>query len=56
MSDAESEMRAIATRAADHEAKRQAALQRRDHQAAREHETELSRLHIRYCNLQRQVA
>lgn len=56
MTDREAEMRSLCTRAADHEARRQAALQRGDWQAVQEHETELSRLWSRYCDLERQVA
>jgi hypothetical protein len=46
------ERQAILTRAACVEAQRQAALQANDWQAVREFETELSRLHSRYRDLE----
>lgn len=54
MSDREAELAAIATRAGIAEAARQAAEHRGDWQAVREHELELSRLHSRACDLERQ--
>lgn len=48
------ELAALRTRAAVAEAARQAAEHRRDWQAVREHEQELSRLHSRACDLERQ--
>jgi hypothetical protein len=54
MSDTESEMRAILTRAATVEAQRQAAAQRGEDHAAREYELELSRLWARHADLERQ--
>ena len=56
MTDREAELAALLTRAADMEARRQAAVLRGDYQAAREYELELSRLHSRACDLKRQVA
>jgi len=52
----EAEMQALTTRAAEKEMELQAALQQQDWQAVREHEIELSRLHARFCELERQVA
>jgi hypothetical protein len=46
----------LTTRAAEKEVELQAALQQQDWQAVREHEQELSRLHARFCDLERQVA
>lgn len=48
------ELDAIRTRASVAEAARQAAEHRQDWPAVREHETELSRLHARACDLERQ--
>lgn len=53
---AEAEMQALTTRAAEKDMELQAALQQQDWQAVREHEIELSRLHARFCELERQVA
>lgn len=56
MSDEErSELEAIRTRAGIAEAARQAAEHRGDYQAVREHELELSRLHARAVDLERQA-
>ena len=52
----ETEKRALTTRAAEKDMELQAALQQQDWQAVREHEIELSRLHARFCELERQVA
>jgi len=46
----------VAIRASVEEARRQAAARRGDWQAAQEHETELSRIWARYCDLERQVS
>ena len=54
--DYRSELQAIAARAGVEEARRQAALQRGDCQAAADAEQELSRLWARYCDLEQQVA
>jgi len=54
MSDREAELAALRTRASIEEAARQAAEHRQDWQAVREHEQELSRLHSRACDLERQ--
>lgn len=48
------ELAALHTRAATEEAARQAAERRQDWQAVREHEQELSRLHARACDLERE--
>ena len=57
MSDAaRAELQALSTRASVLEAQRQAALQRGDRQTADDAATELSRLHSRYLELERQVA
>jgi hypothetical protein len=53
MEDAATEMKSLAIRASIEEARRQAAASRGDRQAAREHETELSRIWSRYCDLER---
>lgn len=45
---------ALLVKAAAEEAARQRAIERRDYVAAREHELELSRLHARHVDLQRQ--
>lgn len=50
------EMQALCTRAAHAEAARQAAVERRDYSAVREHELELSRLWGRYIDLEREDA
>jgi len=49
-------MRALCTRAAEHESRRLAAIGRNDLQAVHDIEVELSRLWSRYCDLERQVA
>lgn len=54
MTDARNEIEALRTRASIAEAARQAAEQRGDYQAVREHELEISRLHSRACDLERQ--
>ena len=53
MEDAATEMKSLAIRASIEEARRQAAASRGDRQAAQEHETELSRIWSRYCDLER---
>ncbi|HSQ69566.1 MAG TPA: hypothetical protein VLM41_05735 [Steroidobacteraceae bacterium] len=53
MADAATEMKSLAIRASIEEARRQAAASRGDRQAAQEHETELSRIWSRYCDLER---
>jgi hypothetical protein len=53
MEDAATEMKSLAIRASIEEARRQAAARRGDRQAAQEHETELSRIWSRYCDLER---
>ncbi len=50
------EIKSLAIRASVEEARRQAAARRGDWQAAQEHETELSRIWARYCDLERQVS
>jgi hypothetical protein len=50
------EIKSLAIRASVEEAKRQAAARRGDWQSAQEHETELSRIWARYCDLERQVS
>lgn len=52
----EAEMRALTIREAQKEEELEAALQKQDWQAVRECEIELSRVHSRYCDLERQVA
>jgi hypothetical protein len=47
------EMQSLRTRAAEQEARRQAAINRNDLAAVRDIEQELSRLHSRYCDLER---
>jgi hypothetical protein len=51
MTDLRSEMQALLVRAADQEARRQAAADRGDAMALREHEAELRRLWARYVAL-----
>lgn len=51
MTDLRAEMQALLTRAADHEARRQAARDRGDELAIRQHEDELRRLWARYVAL-----
>jgi hypothetical protein len=54
--DSRSELKALAIRASIEEAERHAAARRGDRQAAQEHETELSRIWSRYCDLERQAS
>ena len=57
MSDEQrAELQALCVRAADQEAKRQAAIARGDVQAVRECEIELSRLWSRYLDIEQQQA
>jgi hypothetical protein len=49
------EMQALCTRAAEQEARRQAAAARGDRDATREAELEISRLWARYLDLERQT-
>ena len=49
-------MQSLRTRAAEQEARRQAAINRNDLAAVRDIEQELSRLHSRFCDLEHQVA
>ena len=52
MTDRDAEQRAICTRAADWEARRQAAVKRGDRQAADRAEAEIARLWARYYDLE----
>ena len=52
--DRRRELAALRTRASAEEAKRQAAIVRGDYPAVRGHELELSRLHSRFVDLQRE--
>lgn len=54
--DARAEARALLTQAAIAEAARQAAIERGDLDAIREHERELSRLWRRYCDVEHETA
>lgn len=53
MTDPHAELEALKTRAACEEARKQAAIARRDWPAARDAEIELSRLWARHCELER---
>lgn len=55
MTDQRAEMQALLTRAADHEARRQAARDRGDLLAVRQHEDELLRLRARFVELDREA-